>query len=121
MKRVFYLLLIAVLLSSCGIFRNVKKEKYKHEVSIKETSDSTEKIESTSLDQGKSIEIDKGTIITEKETTHTTKKEGAKVDVNADIVKLKSGETITKDSAGIRVSIMLDSLSNQLKVSVLGA
>src|SRR5690606_8364990 len=86
----------------------------------KEKSDSTERIDSTSVDKGKSIEIDKGTIITEKETTQTTKKEGAKVDVDADLAKLNSGETITRDSAGIKVSIKLDPSSNQLKVSVVG-
>lgn len=118
MKKTFSLLLIVVLFSSCGMFRNVKKDKFEYELKTSEKVDSNLTIEEKTLDKGSVRIIDKGVIITDRKTIKRTEIPGANISISADLLRLKNGETIRRDSAGTRVSIMLDSLGQSLKIDI---
>ncbi|MGJ1420431.1 hypothetical protein ACR79T_12460 [Sphingobacterium spiritivorum] len=114
------LILLAMLtLSGCGLFRksSKKSEKVSFEVSQKKDSISRESIKTDSI--GKSVSIDKGTIIIQTERTTITEKKGGTIKGSIPLERIPKGlEILLKDSAGTKISLMLDSISNQLNVRV---
>jgi uncharacterized protein HemX len=61
--------------------------------------------------------VDKGTIVTETETTIVTEKKGSKVSGSIGVEKVKLGaEILLKDSAGFKILVQLDTLKQTLTV-----
>lgn len=118
MKKVYSLFLITALLSSCGIFRDVKKEKFSESLKAESEIVINSEVEEREIDSEKSNTIDKGVVVTERETIKKKTNPGAAVEISADMIRLKNGETIRKDSAGVQVAIILDSLNQRLKISI---
>ena len=118
MKKAVSFLLLCMVLSSCGLFREVKKDKYDHEVKTSEKTEAKTDVEEKTIDKGQTTEIDRGEVVTEKKTTKVTETPGAKVSIGADLVRLTNGETISKDTLGARIKIGLDSLSGIIKVDL---
>ncbi|MGJ1362901.1 hypothetical protein ACR79B_20685 [Sphingobacterium spiritivorum] len=114
------LILMAMLtFSGCGLFRKSSKtvEKVSFDVSQKKDSISSERIKSDSI--GKSLSIDKGNVVTETERTITTEKKGGTIKGSITLDRIPRGlEILLKDSAGTKISLMLDTMSNQLNVRV---
>ncbi|MGJ1360627.1 hypothetical protein ACR79B_04925 [Sphingobacterium spiritivorum] len=119
MKSKILILLAMLTFSGCGLFRKSSKtvEKVSFDVSQKKDSISSERIKSDSI--GKSLSIDKGSVVTETERTITTEKKGGTVKGSIRIDNIPRGvELLLKDSAGTKISLMLDTMSNQLNVRV---
>lgn len=116
MKKILSLLLLCLVLSSCGLFRNVKKDTYEHDVKTSEKMESTSTIEEKTIDKGSTVDIDKGQVVTEKKNTKVTETPGVTVSVGADMVKLKNGETVSFDSLGVKIKVGLDSLTGIVKI-----
>lgn len=118
MKKAFSFLLIALLFSSCSIFRNVKKEKFEYNLKTSEKVDNNVTIEQKTLDKGTVRTVDKGVTVTDRNTIKRREIPGANISISANLLQLKNGEIITLDSAGTKVSIMLDSLGQNLKIGI---
>lgn len=112
--KIFAIMVIVATIASCGVLRN--KSKHSQKLEIKESA----KVEATvsestgSKSTVKETEIDKGTIITERETTTKTTREGKKGKIVINIVDLKPGENFLRDSAGPMVNAVLDTLNKTL-------
>lgn len=115
------LLAIAVMVmaaASCGTLRN--KQKQSSTLKIVEGA----KVEQTLTEStGAKTEItekevDKGTVVTERETTTTTIREGSKLRVTAQKEALKPGENFLRDSAGQQVKAILDTLNKTLTIEI---
>ncbi len=120
MKKVKLIALACVMcaFASCGVLKNKSKSSEKLEVSeeVKINQSSTEKTGSSA--ESKEKEIDKGYIVTEKETTTTTTKDGGRIKVNVGRNDLKHGDNYIKDSAGIKVNAILDTLTGALTIDI---
>lgn len=63
----------------------------------------------------RTVKIDKGIIVTEIETTNIREKKGGFIKGSVGMDKLKSGaEILITDSAGFKISVMLDTLTDKL-------
>ena len=110
-------MVIVTAFASCGLFRRSTKHVEKHslEVVSKRDSSLSEKTQKDSLQRN--IKVDKGTIVTETETTTVTEKKGGKVSGSVGVDKVKSGaEILLKDSAGFKILVQLDTLKQTLTV-----
>ncbi len=108
---------IVATFASCGIFRRSTKhiEKHSLEVVSKRDSSLSEGTQKDSLQR--TVKVDKGTIVTETETTTVTEKKGGKVSGSIGVDKVKSGaEILLKDSAGFKILVQLDTLKQTLTV-----
>lgn len=108
---------IVITFASCGLFRKTIKhvEKSSLEVATKKDSMLTEKAQKDSVQR--TITVDKGTIVTETETTTTTEKTGGKVSGSVPVDKILSGaEILLKDSAGFKILVQLDTLRQAFTV-----
>ena len=107
--------IIVITFASCGIFKRSEKhtQKTSLEVLDRRGSTLTTKVKKDSLER--TIKVDKGVIITETETTKITEKKGGIIKGSVDLEKLKTGlEILIKDSAGFKISMLLDTLTQQL-------
>ncbi|MDR6734157.1 hypothetical protein [Sphingobacterium sp. 2149] len=120
MERLIKILASVVIVAtfaSCGLFRKTTKhiEKSSLEVSTKRDSMLTDKVQKDSVQR--TITVDKGTIVTETETTTTTEKTGGKVSGSVNVDKVLSGaEILLKDSAGFKILVQLDTLRQVFSV-----
>ncbi|MFC3353708.1 hypothetical protein [Sphingobacterium zeae] len=117
LNKVFASVVIVTAFASCGLFRKSTKhvEKSSLQVVTKRDSSLSEKTQKDSIQR--SITVDKGVIITETETTIVTEKKGAKVSVDVPVEKALSGaEILLKDSAGFKISVLLDTLRQTFTV-----
>ncbi|WP_343321428.1 hypothetical protein [Sphingobacterium multivorum] len=117
LSKVLAMVVIVAAFASCGLFRKSTKhvEKSTLEVVSKRDSSLSEKTQKDSIQR--TIKTDQGITITETETTTITKKPGGKLNASVDLDKLKSGEEmLLKDSAGFRISAILDSVNNRLSI-----
>lgn len=108
---------IVTAFASCGLFRKTSKHVEKSSLEVVEKRDSSlsEKTQKDSLQR--TFKVDKGTIVTETETTITTEKKGGKVIGSVGVDKVKSGaEILLKDSAGFKILVQLDTLKQTLTV-----
>jgi len=108
---------IVVTFASCGLFKKSTKhvEKSSLEVVSKRDSSLSEKTQKDSLQR--TVKVDKGTVVTETETTTVTEKKGGKVSGSVPIDKVLSGaEILLKDSAGFKILVQLDTLRNAFTV-----
>ncbi|MDR2285103.1 MAG: hypothetical protein LBE37_17955 [Sphingobacterium sp.] len=108
---------IVTAFASCDLFRKSTKHVEKHslEVVSKRDSSLSEKTQKDSLKR--TVKVDKGTIVTETETTTVTEKNGGKVSGTVSVDKVKSGAAILlKDSAGFKILVQLDTLKQTLTV-----
>lgn len=115
LNKLLALVVIVITFASCSIFKKSEKHKVKTTLEVVSRKDSTliEQVKKDSLER--SIKVDKGVIINETETTTTTERKGAIVKGSVALDKLKTGlEILVKDSAGFKISVLLDTLSNQL-------
>lgn len=115
LSKVLALVVIVITFASCSIFKKSEKHKIKTTLEVVRHKDSTmtEQVKKDSLER--SIKVDKGVIITETETTTTIEKKGGIVKGSISLDKLNTGaEILIKDSAGFKISVLLDTLSNQL-------
>lgn len=113
-----WLLLTVVFLSSCGMFRDVSKKAFrkKAKTEIKTTTD--EKVTVKELDKGKLLTVDKGVTVTESSSTRAVNRRGIDYSVSVDMLSLKRGGWVSKDYAGIKLKMMLDSVGNVLNIEV---
>lgn len=109
---------MAMLLSSCGIFRDVSKKVFRGSAKTEVKTDSTEKVSVKTLDKGSVITTDKGVTITESSTTKVTDRKGANWNVSVDMLALTNGQGITKEYAGMKLKMMLDSVGNVLNIDI---
>ena len=110
-------MVIVTAFASCGLFRKSTKhiEKHSLEVVSKRDSSLSEKTQKDSLQR--TVKVDKGTIVTETETTTVTEKKGGKVSGSVAVDKALSGaEILLKDSAGFKILVQLDTLKKTLTV-----
>lgn len=110
-------MVIVTAFASCGLFRKSTKHVEKHslEVVSKRDSSLSEKTQKDSL--SRTVKVDRGTIITETETTTVTEKKGGKVSGSVPVDKVLSGaEILLKDSAGFKILVQLDTLRNAFTV-----
>lgn len=117
LNKIIASVVIVAAFASCGLFRKSTKhvEKSSLEVVNKRDSSLSEKTQKDSLQR--TVKIDKGTIVTETETTVTTEKKGGKVSGSVGLDKVKSGaEILLKDSAGFKILVQLDTLKKTLTV-----
>lgn len=115
LSKLLALVVIVITFASCSIFKKSEKHKVKTTLEVVSRKDSTliEQVKKDSLER--SIKVDKGVIINETETTTTIERKGAIVKGSVALDKLKTGlEILVKDSAGFKISVLLDTLSNQL-------
>lgn len=115
LSKLLALVVIVITFASCSIFKKSEKHKVKTTLEVVSRKDSTfiEQVKKDSLER--SIKVDKGVIITVTETTTTTERKGAIVKGSIALDKLKTGiEILVKDSAGFKISVLLDTLSNKL-------
>jgi len=115
LNKIFALVVIVITFASCSIFKKSEKHKLKTTLEVVSRKDSTliEKIRKDSIER--TITVDKGVIVTHSETTTITEKKGGAIKGSVGLDKLKSGaEILITDSAGFRISVLLDTLSNQL-------
>lgn len=108
---------IVTAFASCGLFRKSTKHLEKHSLEVVSKRDSTlsEKTQKDSLQR--TFKVDKGTIVTDTETTTTTEKKGGKVIGSVGVDKVRSGaEILLKDSAGFKILVQLDTLKQTLTV-----
>lgn len=109
---------IVATFASCGLFRKSTKHVEKRSLAVVSKRDSTlsEKTQKDNLQR--TVKFDKGTVITETETTIVTEKKGGKFSGTVGLDKLKSGVAILlKDSAGFKISALLDTLNNKLSIN----
>lgn len=117
LNKLIALVVIVTAFASCGLFRKSTKhvEKSSLEVVNKRDSSLTEKTQIDSLQR--TVKVDKGTVVTETETTVTTEKKGGKVSGSVPVDKVLSGaEILLKDSAGFKILVQLDTLRNAFTV-----
>ncbi|WP_293933124.1 hypothetical protein [Sphingobacterium sp. UBA6645] len=119
MKRGYKLLLVAFVvcaLTSCGVLRNKSKQSAKLEVSEGAKIERTELEKSASSVVVQEREIDRGTTVTERETTTVTTKEGSKGKIIIKKDDLTHGENFLRDSAVGMVKAILDTLNKTLSI-----
>lgn len=117
LSKVLASVVIVITFASCGLFRTKTKRVEKHslEVVSKRDSSLSEKTQKDSLQR--TVKVDKGTIVTETETTVTTEKKGGKVSGSVPVDKALSGaEILLKDSAGFKILMQLDTLRQVFSV-----
>lgn len=117
LNKVLASVVIVVTFASCGLFRKSTKHVEKHslEVVSKRDSSLSEKTQKDSLQR--TVKVDKGTIVTETETTTVTEKKGGKVSGSVPVDKALSGaEILLKDSAGFKILVQLDTLRQVFSV-----
>lgn len=115
LNKLLALVVIVITFASCSIFKKSEKHKVKTTLEVVSRKDSTltERVKKDSLER--TIKVDKGIIVTQTETTITTEKKGGTVKGSVGLDKLKTGaEILITDSAGFKISVLLDTLSNQL-------
>lgn len=108
---------IVITFASCGLFRKSTKQVEKHSLEVVSKRDSTlsEKTKKDSIQR--TVKVEKGTIVTETETTTVTDKKASKVSGSVGVDKVKSGaEILLKDSAGFKILVQLDTLKQTLTV-----
>ena len=116
--RILAMAVIVMAIASCGTLRN--KQKQSSSLKIIEGA----KVEQTLTESTGAKteitekEIDKGTVVTERETTTTTTREGSKIRVTAKKEDLKPGENFLRDSAGQQVKAILDTLNKTLTIEI---
>ena len=116
--RILAMAVIVMVVASCGTLRN--KQKQSSSLKIVEGA-KVEQILTESTGAKTEItekEVDKGTIVTERETTTTTTREGSKIRVTAKKEDLKPGENFLRDSAGQQVKAILDTLNKTLTIEI---
>ncbi len=110
-------MVIVIAFASCGLFRRSTKHVEKHSLEVVSKLDSSlsEKTLKDSLQR--IVKVDKGTIVTETETTTVIEKKGSKVSGSIGVEKVKLGaEILLKDSAGFKILVQLDTLKQTLTV-----
>ncbi|GHE34975.1 hypothetical protein [Sphingobacterium griseoflavum] len=116
-SRILALVVMVTAFSSCGVLRK-SKQKQSHKLEEISKRDSVEVSTATSSGEVKEKTIDKGTVTTEREVTTVTTKPGAKVNVKVNNKDLKHGENFIRDSAGLLVNLIIDTLKGTLAVQV---
>lgn len=117
LSKVFASVVIVITFASCGLFRKSTKQVEKHSLEVVSKRDSTlaEKTKKDSIQR--TVKVEKGTIVTETETTTVTDKKASKVSGSVGVDKVKSGaEILLKDSAGFKILVQLDTLKQTLTV-----
>ncbi|MDM1049480.1 hypothetical protein, partial [Sphingobacterium hotanense] len=113
------MVVIVTALASCGALRN--KSKHSEKLEIKESAkvELTQSETVVSSADIKEKEIDKGVIVTEKETTTVTSKVGAKESITIKKGDLKPGENyLPVDSAFKLIRAVLDTLNQTLTIEI---
>lgn len=115
LNKLLALVVIVITFTSCSIFKKSEKHKIKTSLEVITRKDSTliEKVKKDSLER--TIKVDKGVVVIKTEITTTTEKRGGVVKGSVGMDKLKTGaEILITDSAGFKISVMLDTLTDKL-------
>lgn len=119
MRNLTKLLALAVMVvafASCGLSKKFKS-KQAYELEAVEKRDSSELYSAASTTAVKEQSVDKGVIVTEREVTTVTEK-GGKSKVTVKKGDLRHGDNYLKDSAGVVVKAILDTLNKTLTLEV---
>lgn len=114
-KRVLFIfaLFAMMICSSCGIFRDIKKDKYQENTKLLEQINSSENNIQVSYDQGVSV--------TERNTISTINTPGLSLHFQTKLDRLFKGETVTQtDSSGATISVKLTDNNQNLDIKVQG-
>lgn len=103
--------------SSCGMFKRTKTAD-KQNLEVVSKRDSIETTKAISTGEVKEQVVDKGTIVTEKETTTVTTKPSSNTKLQVKKNELKPGLNILRDSMGREVRAVLDTLNNILTLDI---
>jgi len=117
--RIVAIVCLMCIFASCGSLRN--KSRFSGKLEIKEGAkvEQTIKEQSSSKSVVQDREIDKGTVVTERQTTTTTTTEGSKGKAVIRKGDLKPGENfIPMDSAVGMIKAVLDTLNKTLTLEV---
>lgn len=108
---------VMVTISSCGMFKKTKNsDKQSMEHVSKQDSVAVEK--NTSSGEIKERVLDKGTVVTEKETVTTTTRPRSTTKLTIRKEDLKPGDNILRDSMGREVKAVLDTLQGVLTLDI---
>ena len=107
---------IVAAFASCGMLRK-NKNKQSHQIETVAKRDSVEVSTATSSGEIKEQTIDKGTIVTQRETTTVTEK-GGRSKITVKKGELKPGDNFLRDSAGQVVKAVLDTMANTLTFEI---
>lgn len=120
MKTIKLLAMVCILcaIASCGVFRN--KSKHNEKLGIKESAkvELTTKENSSSTAVVKEKEVDKGNVVTERETSIVKEIPSTKTKVTVKKGDLVNGENFLMDSAGQLIKAILDTLNKTLTIEV---
>ena len=117
--RIVAMILLICVIASCGTLRNKSKSSNKLDIREGAKVEQTIKEQSGSKSVVQDREFDKGTVVTERQTTTTTTTEGSKGKAVIRKGDLKPGENfIPMDSAVGLLKAVLDTLNKTLTVEV---
>lgn len=117
--RMVAMVCLVCIFASCGSLRNKSKSSGKLEIKEGAKVEQTIKEQSGSKSVVQDREIDKGTVVTERQTTTTTTTEGSKGKAVIRKGDLKPGENIIPmDSAVGMIKAVLDTLNKTLTLEV---
>lgn len=116
--RILAMAVIVMVIASCGTLRNKQKQSFSLKIveGVKVEQTLTESTGAKTEITEK--EVDRGTVVTERETTTTTTREGSKIRVTTKKEDLKPGENFLRDSAGQQVKAILDTLNKTLTIEI---
>ncbi len=117
LNKIIASVVIVATFASCGLFRKSTKHVEKHSLEVLSKSDSSvsEKKQKDSIDT--SLNIDNGLIVNEIQTNIITERKGGKVNGSVVWDRLRDGaQILLKDSAGFKISALLDTLNNRLSI-----
>lgn len=116
LSKLLAMVAIVVAFASCGTLRK-NKNKQSQSIETVNKKDSLEVSTATSSGEVKEQVIDKGTVVTQRETTTVTEK-GGKSKIILKKGELKPGDNFLRDSAGQVVRAVLDTISNTLTLEL---
>jgi len=117
--KIVAMVVMVTALASCGTLRNKHKSSAKLEVIEGAKVEQTSQEQSSTMDKVKEREQDRGTVVTERETTTVTTKPSNKGTATIKKGELKPGENfIPMDSAVGLIKAVLDTLKGTLTIEI---
>ncbi|WP_293932496.1 hypothetical protein [Sphingobacterium sp. UBA6645] len=116
--RILAMAVIVMVIASCGTLRNKQKQSSSWKIVEGAKVEQTLTESTGAKTEITEKEVDSGTVVTERETTTTTTREGSKIRVTTKKEDLKPGENFLRDSAGQQVKAILDTHNKTLTIEI---
>lgn len=117
LDKILAMVVIVTTIVSCSVFKKSEKHTKKQSLEVYSKKDSlfVDKVKKDSVER--TLKIDKGVISTEIETTTIIEKKGRSSKDILNLDKIKHGLAfLIKDSSGFKISLLLDTLKNELTI-----